>query len=113
MHGMISPVTSTHLATNHEWIRPVPQLEHIEAIEKRLWGAADTLRAGENTIVIRFEAGDASLNRRDDLLYSLFVPARAREAFPCFDQPTLKARWSLTLDLPAAWTAVSNSARLP
>ena len=23
----------------------MPQLEHIEAIEKRLWGAADTLRA--------------------------------------------------------------------
>ena len=24
------------------------QLEHIEAIEKRLWGAADTLRANSN-----------------------------------------------------------------
>ena len=44
--------------------------------------AADTLRAGENTVVIRFEAGDASLNRRDDLLYTLFVPARARGLSP-------------------------------
>jgi hypothetical protein len=26
----------------------VPQLEHMEAIEKRLWGAADTLRANSN-----------------------------------------------------------------
>lgn len=26
----------------------MPQLEHIEAIEKRLWGAADTLRANSN-----------------------------------------------------------------
>jgi|GEM_PF-1731122 len=26
----------------------VAQLEHIEAIEKRLWGAADTLRANSN-----------------------------------------------------------------
>jgi len=26
----------------------LPQLEHIEAIEKRLWGAADTLRANSN-----------------------------------------------------------------
>lgn len=24
--------------------RPLPQLEHIEVIEKRLWGAANTLR---------------------------------------------------------------------
>ncbi len=27
---------------------PMPQLEHIEAIEKRLWNAADTLRANSN-----------------------------------------------------------------
>ena len=27
---------------------PLPQLEHIEAIEKRLWTAADTLRANSN-----------------------------------------------------------------
>jgi hypothetical protein len=26
----------------------MPQLEHIEAIEKRLWTAADTLRANSN-----------------------------------------------------------------
>lgn len=26
----------------------MPQLEHIEAIEKRLWGAADTLRANSH-----------------------------------------------------------------
>ena len=26
----------------------MPQLEHIEAIEKRLWGAADNLRANSN-----------------------------------------------------------------
>ncbi len=26
----------------------MPQLEHIEAIEKRLWNAADTLRANSN-----------------------------------------------------------------
>lgn len=26
----------------------MPQLEHIEAIEKRLWSAADTLRAKFN-----------------------------------------------------------------
>jgi type I restriction enzyme M protein len=28
--------------------RPMAQLEHIEAIEKRLWSVADTLRANSN-----------------------------------------------------------------
>ncbi|MFT6216329.1 MAG: aminopeptidase N, partial [Roseivirga sp.] len=41
-------------------------------------------------------------------LYTLFVPDRARTAFPCFDQPNLKATYDLTLDLPAKWTAIAN-----
>jgi hypothetical protein len=34
-------------------------------------------------LVIDFDAGDAPLNRNDDYLYTIFVPARAHEAFPC------------------------------
>lgn len=30
----------------------MPQLEHIEAIEKRLWSAADNLRANSNYAVV-------------------------------------------------------------
>jgi aminopeptidase N len=71
---------------------------------------AAALRAGTNTISIDFDAGDAPLNRNDDFLYTIFVPARAHEAFPCFDQPDLKARWTLALDLPAGWEAVANGA---
>jgi aminopeptidase N len=67
------------------------------------------LDAGENTVDVGFVAGDAPLNRQTDFLYSLFVPARASLALPCFDQPNLKARWRLTLDVPAVWAAVSNS----
>jgi aminopeptidase N len=66
------------------------------------------LAAGENTVVFEFVAGDESLNRNDEFLYSLFVPARASLALPCFDQPDLKARWRLTLNVPLEWTAVSN-----
>jgi aminopeptidase N len=71
---------------------------------------ASATRSGQNTIEIAFLAGDESLNRNDDFLYTLFVPARAHLAFPCFDQPNLKARYSLTLDIPANWQAVSNGA---
>ncbi|HEY7187660.1 MAG TPA: M1 family aminopeptidase, partial [Vicinamibacterales bacterium] len=67
-------------------------------------------RAGLNRIEFEFTAGDEALNRNDDFLYTLFVPARARLAFPCFDQPDLKARYTLHLTVPASWQAVSNGA---
>ena len=69
----------------------------------------DALHEGENTIEVAFIAGDQALNRNDDYLYSLFVPARASSTFPCFDQPDLKASLALTLDLPSDWVAVANA----
>ncbi len=70
------------------------------------------LKTGANLIEIGFRAGDASLNRNPDFLYTLFVPARAHLAIPCFDQPNLKAKWSLTLEGPAKWQLVSNGAEV-
>ena len=70
---------------------------------------ADALVVGVNHVTIEFTAGDVPLNRQGDFLYTLFVPARAHEAFPCFDQPDLKARFSLALDLPRAWSALTNA----
>jgi aminopeptidase N len=63
---------------------------------------------GRNSVELQFTAGDEALNRNEDFLYTLFVPARASLALPCFDQPDLKGRWRLTLEIPAGWTAVSN-----
>ena len=40
---------------------------------------------GANGIRIRFTAGNQSLNRNDEYLYTLLVPDRARTVFPCFD----------------------------
>ena len=64
--------------------------------------------AGDNEIIIEFIAGDEALNRDREFLYTLFVPARAHRVFPCFDQPDLKARYTLSLDVPAGWQAVAN-----
>jgi aminopeptidase N len=71
---------------------------------------ADALERRGNQIDVTFRAGDASLNRNPDFLYALFVPARAHLALPVFDQPDLKARWSLQLVAPARWQVVSNGA---
>jgi aminopeptidase N len=73
---------------------------------------ASATKAGENAIGVEFLAGDESLNRNDDFLYTLFVPARAHLAWPCFDQPDLKARFTLTLDAPSSWQVVANGAEL-
>ncbi|MBT5873299.1 MAG: peptidase M1, partial [Candidatus Latescibacteria bacterium] len=66
------------------------------------------MQTGENSVHISFIAGNSSLNRNDEFLYTLFVPDRAHFAIPCFDQPNLKARVSLTLHIPVAWKAVAN-----
>ena len=71
---------------------------------------ASALKPGATEVRIEFTAGDASLNRNPDFLYALFVPARAHLALPVFDQPDLKARWTLALRYPAEWQAVSNGA---
>jgi aminopeptidase N len=70
------------------------------------------LHEGKNDLTIEFVAGDAALNRNPEFLYTLFVPARAHLAFPCFDQPDLKARWTLTLTYPSGWQALANGAPL-
>ena len=69
----------------------------------------DELNKGLNRVEVLFRAGDLSLNRNEDYLYTLFVPDRASTTFPCFDQPDLKARFSLTLELPQGYKAMSNS----
>ncbi len=66
--------------------------------------------AGRNEIAIDFTAGDGALNRDDEFLFTLFVPARAQLTFPCFDQPDLKARFTLTLTVPLGWQVVANAA---
>ncbi|HEY0109119.1 MAG TPA: M1 family aminopeptidase, partial [Fibrella sp.] len=68
------------------------------------------LKAGSNQVAIQFTAGNLSLNRNDDFLYTLLVPDRARTVFPCFDQPDLKASFQLTLSIPARWRAMTNAA---
>jgi len=68
------------------------------------------VKQGENSVSIDFIAGEGSLNRKEDFLYTLFVPDRASTAFPCFDQPDLKTIYQLSLDIPKSWTAVTNGA---
>lgn len=71
--------------------------------------AAKDLIQGKNTISISFVAGDLSLNRNDDFLYTLLVPDRASTLFPCFDQPDIKATYKLSLSVPKDWTVLAGA----
>ncbi len=71
---------------------------------------AKYLKRGRNRIKIQGGCSDKSLNRQDDYLYTLFVPDHARSAFACFDQPDIKAKYNLSLEMPDGWTAISNGA---
>lgn len=55
-------------------------------------------------------AGVFLSKRNDDrYLYTQFEPIDARAAFPCFDEPSFKVPWQLTLHIPNEQTAVSNT----
>ncbi|TVQ92320.1 MAG: hypothetical protein EA393_03985 [Bacteroidetes bacterium] len=62
----------------------------------------------ENVVQIEFTSSDQALNRSDEFMYTLFVPDRASTAFPCFDQPDIKATFDLKLEMPGNWVALSN-----
>lgn len=40
-------------------------------------------------------------------------PARTRRVFPCWDEPRLKAKFTITLKHPLNYTAISNTPTLP
>ncbi|HVF47312.1 MAG TPA: M1 family aminopeptidase, partial [Pyrinomonadaceae bacterium] len=79
----------------------------------------DGVAIGENVIKLDFTSpiltsGSAVTRYVDkedgaEYVYSLFVPSDASTAFPVFDQPDLKARFSLTVSRPDDWKVVSNS----
>ena len=74
---------------------------------------------GENVVRLKFESpisasGSAVtryLDREDksEYLYTLFVPSDASTAFPCFDQPDLKARFQLSVETLTDWKVITNT----
>ena len=71
--------------------------------------ASSEVEAGDNIVSIAFKVDNQSLNRNEEFLYTLLVPDRARTLFPCFDQPDMKASYTLSLTIPEEWVAVSNT----
>ena len=85
------------------------EMIHADADGEHITIPATACSTGHVRLDLLFTAGEQSLNRRNGFLYTLLVPDRARTLFPCFDQPDLKARYTLSLTVPDSWKAVSNT----
>ncbi len=80
---------------------------------------AELFQVGENAIKLNFESGVATAGRpvirykdQDDgseYIYTLFVPMDASLAFPCFDQPDLKARFRFAAETLESWMVIGNT----
>ncbi|PON18705.1 peptidase M1, partial [Candidatus Entotheonella serta] len=94
-------------------------IRDVEQINGHLVLPASHFNAGENLVALQFETASAAAGRplirytdRDDgseYLYTLFVPMDASLAFPCFDQPDLKGRFTLEIKAPAKWKVAANA----
>ncbi len=102
----------TNLMVNKHPLPAKTENGHIEL-------PAMALRPGNNVLTLDFSAPVAlagkAITRYEDkddgseYIYTLFVPMDASMAFPCFDQPDLKGRFTLQLTAPANWTVISNT----
>ena len=90
------------VAVNENIIETIHEKEHLII-------PLEVLQLGKNTIDIGFTAGELSLNRNDDYLYTLLVPDRARTVFPCFDQPDIKASYVVKIIAPSAWEVLCGA----
>ena len=98
--AVISGRETTHLyaerrvgaARNRFQSQPVgPRAPHRDAAARQSTHVRSTVTSScrrcrfaraSTVVTIEFDAGDAPLNRNDDFLYTILVPARAHEAFP-------------------------------
>ena len=79
---------------------------------------ASTAPAGPAVVTIQYtgavvEKNSSAIFRQQEggnwYIFSQFEPTDARGAFPCFDEPSYKTPWQLTLHIPEHDTAVSNT----
>jgi aminopeptidase N len=126
-------IENGHIAIPGELLKVASDIKDIASAAKQAGQVTDNLgrpvgesldlkyierEAQDNLVEIEFASPIATAGKaitrfedKDDgneYIYSLFVPMDADMAFPCFDQPDLKARFGLTLTAPEEWVGISN-----
>jgi len=101
------------LASHDEPARVTPGVNDLVALT-----TGSTLPAGHTTLQIAY-SGDISRTLTDGAfqqqqgtdwyIFTKFEPVTARRVFPCFDEPSFKVPWRLTLHVPKESKAFSNT----
>ncbi|MEE9126878.1 MAG: hypothetical protein V3U11_07030, partial [Planctomycetota bacterium] len=95
---------------------------HVRQVHNHLVLPESALQPGKNVFEAEFTSKVAPTgtpltvykDKTDgkEYYYTLVVPADAHRLFPCFDQPGLKAVYSLRVEAPADWVVVANGTML-
>lgn len=103
----------SELAVNGKMLKEVSYNGKFLRIPKKV------LKTGKNKLLVRYKApysktgsGLYKFHDPEDnthYIYSDFEPYDANFMFPCFDQPDLKARFTLSVTAPSSWVVVSTS----
>ena len=120
LHALDLEVESAHAAPGHHdsadhGTAATRTVVHSKAEAVSL-GFPSPLAAGPATLTIRFRGEIVEKLRglyrsvKDGQRYAAtqFEAADARRAFPCFDEPEYKARFHLSLEIPADASAIAN-----
>jgi aminopeptidase N len=80
--------------------------------------ATESLKVGTNTVEMlywnKYRNDSVGLHSfidgvdNEQYLYTQFEPSHAHYVFPCFDQPSIKAKWTFRSAVCEGWTCVSN-----
>ena len=112
--------TITHLTINETALENKDNYAHLR--DDRFLSIPEShLKVGKNTVIIHFKNAYVTdgngLHTFTDTdgkqyVYSNSEPYHANKAFPCFDQPDLKASWKISVAAPADWQIISNEVHL-
>ncbi|MCA9675833.1 MAG: M1 family metallopeptidase, partial [Myxococcales bacterium] len=115
LHALRLTITSGEAHSGGTTIPLTPVVTDGGLVELR---AAQDLPAGDVTLHLVY---DGALNADDSTgafvqaadgdpyVITQFEAVDARTVFPCLDEPSSKVPWTLTLDVPSALTALSNT----
>jgi alanyl aminopeptidase len=106
-------VTISSAQLNGERAEVVPGTKQVTGIapSKTLQPGAAHLRVDyDGQISKTSSAGIFELEEGGNwYIYTQFEPTDARRAFPCFDEPSFKSPWQISLRVPASMMALSNT----